>query len=88
MNKSPPEEVPRYTEDRSLVILGIKEHFGYSEISSLVYGSGPPTRLEIRTVNRTFVSIQGTEDNLIEVTINRTNPLSRSKLLIELYEFK
>ena len=88
MNESPPEEVPRYTEDRSLVILGIKEHFGYSEISWLVYGSGPPTRLEIRTIDRTFVSVQGTEDNLIEVTVNRINPLSRSKLLIELYEFK
>jgi len=77
--------VTEYREDRHSVILGIKEYFSFEDIESLIYN---PTRLEIRTVNRIFISVKGTEDGLIEVTICRAEPLSRSKLYLEVYEFK
>ena len=77
--------VTDYEEDRHSAILGIREHFSFEDIESLLY---TPTRLEIRTVNRVFISVKGTEDGLIEVTICRVEPLSRSKLYLEVYEFK
>ena len=86
MGDEPP--ILELNQSRESVIRGVKEHYSYAELSTLVYSTGSPRKLYIRTAVGTLVTLEGTEDNLIEVTINSANPLGRMKIRLELAEFK